>query len=120
MELVGRLIVVVLVVDWGRMKDLDENGLRPWMMVFRVLVDFCREGFLSVKSEFEEVEGLVEKEERWNDLVKFPFLPLLIQWSSDVNEKTKIVLLQLPKSDTLSDQPRSSSSAREHFGRVTW
>lgn len=94
------------------MKDL---GLRPWMTVFRVLVDFCREGFENVKSEFEEVEGLVEKEEHWIDLVKFPFLPLLIQWSLDVNEKTKIVLLQLPKSDTLSDQPHSSL-AREVLG----
>lgn len=115
MELVGRLIVVVLVVDWVRMKDLDGNGLRSWTMVFRVLGDSCQEGFERMKFEFEEVEAPVEKEELWIDLVKLPFPPLLIQLSLDVNEKIKIGLLQPPKSDTLSDQPRLSLSARKLF-----
>jgi hypothetical protein len=113
--LVGRLIVVVLVVEWVGIKGLVGNGLRSWMMVFRVLEDSCQEGFERMKFEFGEVEALVEKEERWIDSVKLTFPPLQIQWSLDVNEKIKIGLLQPPKSDTLSDQPRSSLSARKHF-----
>ena len=51
-----------VVADWVRMMDSDGNGLRPRMLVFRVLEDFCQEDFESMKFEFEVVGELVERE----------------------------------------------------------